>query len=372
MKTKLFNIKPQATVILSYLLLALFFVGCSEDECQSTPINANEETEIFIERLESIITDIKSLRDESTYGEKKGDYPETSKELLDNEITRLEEVLTKMKENSKKLTASEMDRIIIESNEVKSNFKSTIRLEDYVPAPAELYVQGREGGYIDFGVHPEFSRFGNDGQQKFTVEFWLKLDYIDQTTYILSTFIENYANGIRKGWGLNKWNGRFRMTYGTKDLDLFEPGYSFDGNYDKWVHVAIVTDETPGALTTKMYLNGNEVASQQSDKPDRYYISNDNGIPMVAFTQLTPEGVTKTNEAANGSMKHIHIWSTAKTGEEIQKLYSGETEVTGEEPDLICGWTLNSIPKDNNNIKDLTGKYTAKLIGAYQWNEIPN
>lgn len=123
MKTKLFNIKPQAIVILSYLLLALFFVGCSEDECQSTPINANEETEIFIERLESIITDIKSLRDESTYGEKKGDYPETSKELLDNEITRLEEVLTKMKENSKKLTASEMDRIIIESNEVKSNFK---------------------------------------------------------------------------------------------------------------------------------------------------------------------------------------------------------------------------------------------------------
>ena len=69
MKTKLFNIKPQATVILSYLLLALFFVGCSEDECQSTPINANEETEIFIERLESIITDIKSLRDESTYGD---------------------------------------------------------------------------------------------------------------------------------------------------------------------------------------------------------------------------------------------------------------------------------------------------------------
>lgn len=71
-------------------------------------------------------------------------------------------------------------------------------------------------------------------------------------------------------------------------------------------------------------------------------------------------------------MKHIHIWSTAKTGEEIQKLFSGETEVTGEEPDLICGWALNSIPKDNNNIKDLTGKYTAKLIGAYQWNEIPN
>ena len=50
---------------------------------------------------------------------------------------------------------------------------------------------------------------------------------------------------------------------------------------------------------------------------------------MVAFTQLTPEGVTKTNEEANGSMKHIHIWSTAKTGEEIQKLFSGETEVTG-------------------------------------------
>ena len=44
--------------------------------------------------------------------------------------------------------------------------------------------------------------------------------------------------------------------------------------------------------------------------------------------------------------------------------------VTGEEDDLVCGWTFAKMALDDQEIKDLTGKYTAKLVGDYRWIEL--
>ena len=135
------------------------------------------------------------------------------------------------------------------------------------------------------------------------------------------------------------------------------------------VHIAIVTDERSGVLSTKIYIDGEEVSSEQSSKPERYYISNDHNVSMTAFVAMTPAGALKTWESADGSIKHLHIWSSAKTQEEIVKLKNGETAVTGKEADLVCGWTFDKLAMDENDIKDLTGKYSAKLVGNYTWVE---
>lgn len=59
---------------------------------------------------------------------------------------------------------SEADRIIREANQIEKNFRATRRTEDFLPVAAELLVNGKNGGYIDFGVHPEYSAFGEQGQ----------------------------------------------------------------------------------------------------------------------------------------------------------------------------------------------------------------
>ena len=56
------------------------------------------------------------------------------------------------------------------------DFKATVIIE-YVSVAAELYVDGQNDGYIDFGASENYSKFGNTGEQVFTVELWVKLKY---------------------------------------------------------------------------------------------------------------------------------------------------------------------------------------------------
>ena len=58
----------------------------------------------------------------------------------------------------------ETARLLKESDEKIAEFKATVRTEDLL-VPAELEVSGKNGGYIDFGAHPEYSTFGEVGKQ---------------------------------------------------------------------------------------------------------------------------------------------------------------------------------------------------------------
>lgn len=367
--------------IVFMMLQMLAFTSCSDDDDNSGWPTETDKTEIFIERFSTLVTNLTALRDGATYGELKDNYPVSSKAILDDEIVYLEETIAKLKEGNKKLADSEADRIIREANQIEKNFRATRRTEDFLPVVAELLVNGKNGGYIDFGVHPEYSAFGEQGQQAFTVEFWVKLtdvdEYLNSFVFLLSTFTDDDTKDHeRKGWAVNSHFGRLRMTYGISYSDLFEPGFSFS-TLNQWVHVAVVTNENgvDGEIRdgipvmTKIYVNGQLMLSERGRDDRLPYTSNDKEVAMVAFTGLSATANRIGEKSTNGCMRHLHIWKSAKTQAEIQHLMDTPESVTGSESDLVCGWTLNKTVSDNNNIKDLTGKFSAKLIGDFQWVE---
>lgn len=363
------------------MLQMLAFTSCSDDDDNSGWPTETDKTEIFIERFSTLVTNLTALRDGATYGELKDNYPVSSKAMLDDEIAYLEETIAKLKEGNKKLADSEADRIIREANQIEKNFRATRRTEDFLPVAAELLVNGKNGGYIDFGVHPEYSAFGEQGQQAFTVEFWVKLtdvdEYLNSFVFLLSTFTDDDTKDHeRKGWAVNSHFGRLRMTYGIGYSDLFEPGFSFS-TLNQWVHVAVVTNENgvDGEIRdgipvmTKIYVNGQLMLSERGRDDRLPYTPNDKEVAMVAFTGLSATANRIGEKSTNGCMRHLHIWKSAKTQAEIQHLMDTPESVTGSESDLVCGWTLNKTVSDNNNIKDLTGKFSARLIGDFQWVE---
>ena len=70
-------------------------------------------------------------------------------------------------------------------------------------------------------------------------------------------------------------------------------------------------------------------------------------------------------------MKKIRIWKTAKGADYVKQSYEGTAEVTGKETDLATGWDFTSKPSGTDNeIIDLTGRHTAKIIGTYKWERI--
>ena len=368
-------------VIVFMMLQMLAFTSCSDDDDNSGWPTETDKTEIFIERFSTLVTNLTALRDGATYGELKDNYPVSSKAMLDDEIAYLEETIAKLKEGNKKLADSEADRIIREANQIEKNFRATRRTEDFLPISAELLVNGKNGGYIDFGVHLEYSAFGEQGQQAFTVEFWVKLtdvdEYLNSFVFLLSTFTDDDTKDHeRKGWAVNSHFGRLRMTYGIGYSDFFEPGFSFS-TLNQWVHVAVVTNENgvDGEIRdgipvmTKIYVNGQLMLSERGRDDRLPYTSNDKEVAMVAFTGLSATANRIGEKSTNGCMRHLHIWKSAKTQAEIQHLMDTPESVTGSESDLVCGWTLNKTVSDNNNIKDLTGKFSARLIGDFQWVE---
>lgn len=319
-------------VIVFMMLQMLAFTSCSDDDDNSGWPTETDKTEIFIERFSTLVTNLTALRDGATYGELKDNYPVSSKAMLDDEIVYLEETIAKLKEGNKKLADSEADRIIREANQIEKNFRATRRTEDFLPVAAELLVNGKNGGYIDFGVHPEYSAFGEQGQQAFTVEFWVKLtdvdEYLNSFVFLLSTFTDDDTKDHeRKGWAVNSHFGRLRMTYGIGYSDLFEPGFSFS-TLNQWVHVAVVTNENGVdgevrdgiPVMTKIYVNGQLMLSERGRDDRLPYTPNDKEVAMVAFTGLSATANRIGEKSTNGCMRHLHIWKSAKTQAEIQHL----------------------------------------------------
>ena len=367
------------------LLIIAFLSAFAMSVCYSCSDDDGEGIKVY-EYREQIGKKIKVLTDlqaESQFGLREGMYPETSKVILENAIAKLKDFLQTMKEGgvAEMQIPDETARLLKESDEKIAEFKATIRTEELL-VPAVLQVNGKNGGYIDFGVHPEYSTFGEAGKQAFTVEFWVKLKDVEGFFYLISTFTDDERNDHeRKGWCVNSYNyggNNMRMTYGMGFNDLMEPAFGFT-TVNEWVHLAVVTDETGvdgetsggRPIMTKMYLNGelklSTTSHQDASKP---YAANSNNVPMVAFTGMSATGSRIEDKGANGSMKHLHIWNGAKTQDEIRQLMEYPEKVTGTESDLVCGWSFAKMALDDQDIKDLTGKYTARLVGDYSWIEL--
>ena len=370
-----YSIRLLVIVFLSAFAMGICY-SCSDDDGEGVKVYEYREQ---IGKKIKVLTDLQA---ESQFGLREGMYPETSRAILEDAIAKLKDFLQTIKEAgvAEARIPEETARLLKESDEKIAEFKATVRTEDLL-VPAELEVSGKNGGYIDFGAHPEYSTFG-EGKQAFTVEFWVKLKDVEGFFYLISTFTDDDTNNHeRKGWCVNSYNyggNNMRMTYGMGFNDLMEPAFGF-ATVNEWVHLAVVTDETgvDGEMNggrpvmTKMYMNGelklSTTSHQDASKP---YASNDSNVPMVAFGGMSATGNRIGDKGANGSMKHLHIWRAAKTQDEIRRLMEHPENVTGEEDDLVCGWTFAKMALDDQEIKDLTGKYTAKLVGDYRWIEL--
>ena len=370
-----YSIRLLVIVFLSAFAMGICY-SCSDDDGEGVKVYE------YCEQIGKKIKVLTDLQAESQFGLREGMYPETSRAILEDAIAKLKDFLQTIKEAgvAEARIPEETARLLKESDEKIAEFKATVRTEDLL-VPAELEVSGKNGGYIDFGAHPEYSTFGEVGKQAFTVEFWVKLKDVEGFFYLISTFTDDDTNNHeRKGWCVNSYNyggNNMRMTYGMGFNDLMEPAFGF-ATVNEWVHLAVVTDETgvDGEMNggrpvmTKMYMNGELKLSTSHQDASKPYASNDSNVPMVAFGGMSATGNRIGDKGANGSMKHLHIWRTAKTQDEIRRLMEHPENVTGEEDDLVCGWTFAKMALDDQEIKDLTGKYTAKLVGDYRWIEL--
>lgn len=358
--------------LIPIMVISFLQISCSDDKtdcpvCLST----------YTFRMELVRDEMKDLRDNAKYGDKKDMYPAESKYILDDAIIQLEKTIRFIKNGTETdPTQEKVDAAIALAHKAMEEFKATIRTED-LPAEFKKAELLMDGGYIDFGRHAEYSSFGSLGQQQFTVELWLKIKTLSGFGSVVSCFNEDGGKQTRKGWIVNNFgNTRLRMSIGLEGFELLEPGLDFTTT-NTWVHFAAVINEKGfegeeidgKPVVIKVYLNG-ELKDKASEKGDFKYLLNDELTSMTGFGQSGGNGDITNDWRLSGSMRDFHIWKSAKSEDDIRKLMNKEIAVTGSETDLVCGWEFTSTVEDDEDIKDLTGKYSAKLVGTYQWNII--
>jgi hypothetical protein len=361
-------------ILLSVSSILFSFIACSNNDEEGLKVYE------YKEQIGKKIKELTDLQASSTFGVRKGMYPEGSKLILENAADDLKDLLEAINEKTipdAQIPAETAKRISNADQKIEEFFAS-VRTEDVV-IPGELHVNGKNGGYINFGVHPEYSAFS----QGFTVELWFKFADIGSFDFMLSTFIDNEsADRYRQGWAVNYFgegnDKNLRMTYVYGKEGLYEPWVRFEEeNKNKWIHFAFVwnpanVDDAPGIPRTfKMYMDGELVKAEGLGPDKTNYTPNTQGSPMIGFNHTRYDGTMATDgKGTNGYMKHMHIWNSVKTPTEVQAIMANPDAITGEETDLVCGWRFTEIPYDNSNIIDLTGKYSAELVGDYEWNEI--
>lgn len=366
------NIKAMIMV-----LLAIIAWGCAEEQ-KFEPAPAENPA---ITRLTAASNELKKLNDEAIFGSKKGMYPLSSREILTNAVIELSRLILDINAGTKTPGETEIAQAISNAQNEVTKFKATVLTED-IPwdgVSAELYVDGLDNGYIDFGADAGYTNFGTGSQQAFTIELWVKMTKVrDDIAAVVSAFREN--GGDRTGWLINYRNFDFmRVSYATGNdgRGLFEEGTGYmgrgdwkDGDVTKenmnspWLHLALVYNDNGRG---KLYLNGVikesrvnwEIKEAMKGDIEPY-------LNMTAFVQRDVNG--KLSRPIAGYMKHFRIWKTAKTETQINELMNGK-EVTGRETDLVCAWPFDETVEDDKEIIDLTGKHTASIRGTYRWEE---
>lgn len=365
-----------ALLSLSYMFLLAVLLGltaCSKDSKKEE----TRPTDPNVEKLDDYVKNLTALRDTSVYGTYTGMYPQESKEILTPVISEANKLILLIKYGDTQPSQADIEQCYVKLEKAGTDFKASKRTEDAVIA-AELFVNGMNGGYIDFGSSPEYSIFGDPGSQQFTVETWFKFTNINGFGAAITTFYENGGSRVRKGWMINHFdNQRLRMSYSMSAYDnMLEPGADLpmSGFGNTWVHFAAVysdngfngeRDGNGSLIVIKVYRNGDLVGTATKRNSNDRYVGNDLPVSMTAFLEIRSDGSTTRKIA--GYIKDFHIWKTAKTREEINQLKNKEITVSGTETDLACGWDFSKTVRDDNNIRDLTGRHSARIIGEHRW-----
>ncbi len=371
------------------MALSLSFTSCKDDDNTST--DPSLTTDPAIDKLEALISEITDLDKSSTYGLRTDMYPEESKTILTNAISNANRYILLIKYSNPAPTQSEKDNFVTNVQAAIPNFESTIRTEDAPTKDAYLYVNGNKGGYIDFGYSPDYVTFGDQGNQSFTVEFWVKITGYytvagQDNSMMLNTYVDdkdNSNNNSKSGWNMysRNNNGTRIVRLGTGYIDtnsnnkngLWESAFNYSG-LDEWMHYAIVYSDKgldgDAGKRSKLYKNGVYTGSGFGiGETYRVYNSVDAdlfNVPMTAFVRKKRDG--SSTEAMDGYIRKIRIWKTAKDASYIQASKEGTATLDPQDPNLVCGWDFEKASYDNE-ILDITGRHTAKLVGEYKWED---
>lgn len=367
------------------MIFTLQLAACSEEgHDKYTAAVAIDDP--YIDQLDACITKITDLQKSADYGERKGQYPVESRAILTDAISNANRNVLLIKYQNPAPSDSEKQRYVADADASIEKFKASIRTEDAETIPAELFVDGRGVGassYIDFGRSEDYVKFGEQNNQSFTIEFWVKVTQPggkDQNVF-LSTYMSNDNDKWRNGWMMywrNADGGIYRSTWGETNNGICEPVVKPAPKDGEWCHFVFAYSDkglpdNPG-LRAKLYVNGVESATEGS-VGNRFYTANDfanNNKPMTAFGRYMRTGDDNLfEEGFAGYMKNIRIWKSAKNDAYVQDSYKGTAEVTGKEADLVAAWNFTSKPSGSTSeVLDLTGRHTAKIIGTYKWERI--
>lgn len=361
------------------MIMTLQLIACTEETHESYTA-APEVEDIYIDQLEELINKMKDLQKNSEYGEKKGQYPTESRAILTDAIDDANRSVLLIKYQNPVPSEQEKQRYVASAKSAIDKFKGTIRTEDAETTPAELFVDGKGGNsYIDFGRSEEYVKFGEQGHQSFTVELWVKVT--ERGRWDNCLFLCSYMSDSswRNGWMMywrNADGGIYCATWGETGGNICEPSLRApeDG---EWQHFLFVYSDKglPGSpeLRAKLYVNG-EVKTTEGSVGSRFYNSSNYAnynAPMTAFGRYMRTSDNLFEEGFAGYMKKIRIWKSAKDNEYVQNSYNGTAEVTGKEADLAAAWDFMTKPSGSGNeVIDLTGRHTAKIIGTYEWQRI--
>jgi len=365
------------------LVMALSLSSCAREELEDQRPEPFDPTEL-VQQLESLIKEMSNLKENAVYGTDPGMNTVDSKVFMENSIAAARKNIDHIKVGSQRPLQGEIEQYIKNAEKAIKDFKESV-VPEGIPSYS-LFVNGLNGGYIDFGYEPAYSAFGQDGNQAFTVEFWINISaYYDvpgeDNSTMLSTYIK--ASNYRTGWRMYSRNNGgtqvARLTIANVSggsYSTWEPLFNYN-KLDEWLHFTMVYSDAgldeKGELRAKMYANGVFVdesgAKASTSTKTRVYSSQKHevlGLHMTAFASTKTDG-TLTERLA-GSMKNLRIWNKVKTDSEIMASFKGEAELDPSDPNLVCGWDFTEKPENNSNeIMDITGRYKATLKGDFSW-----
>jgi hypothetical protein len=301
---------------------------------------------------------LKMLLDTATFGSTSGTYPLESSAILEAAIDNIELGIA-LDKASQFILQFEVDNYCSAAAEAMRSFYNTVNEGLTTGDPGELYVYGKgTGTHIDFGTHPEYNFAGG----AFTVETWLKFDEVSYVSGAMPTILATFhivSDGDYYGWSANFQSGSIvRMSVACTD-GLHEPGGVWPTKEDDWKiwhHYAAAYD----GATVKVYVNGELKAERSagSMKSSQWHNLWAFGDPQVG----------DANRQLSGAIKKLRLWNGAKTQVEIAALM--QTDVTGNESDLLCAWDFTTVLDDDQNMPSVKdgSKYTAKMVGtSYRW-----
>ncbi|MBO9153965.1 DUF4972 domain-containing protein [Chitinophaga sp. GCM10012297] len=331
------------------------------------------------------------LNDEARWGNHKGQYPVESKGFLETATASLYTLVENILSGSvTNMTQALFDDAMQAAAAAMQKVEDSKWEEDNIIW--NLFVDGNNGGYIDFGYSPDYVKFGDANKQAFTVELWVNVTSYcnvpgqDNSTFLSTMTQQDYWSGWRaqdRNRGLQRTMVAHWQDNGPSNPQIWEPGWKKSDNWtlNRWTHYAFLfRDEglpgfdTPTDVKCYSMIDGQRQGEIiRVGERWRTYIS-DNSVKyqvhMTGFCSLDNNG--NRQEAFSGYIKKIRIWKTNRTEEQVRNSYLGvATDVTENNSNLVAAWDfeVRGSKPAGTEITDLTGRHIATLKGAFKWVE---